>query len=134
MWGFEQQQQHSSLCKFETVWGRIKPKSMHVAGSNWIVNTELRLLHRYLNKICRLGSNDVTRNDLFVTDNAVWTCETFPRFGQRATAILMSSSLEDPLQPPTDYRSAQSQHVEFRSFCTHISNHHKVILCKSEYI
>ncbi|XP_027010653.1 somatoliberin isoform X1 [Tachysurus fulvidraco] len=37
------------------------------------------------------------------------------RFGQRATAILMSSSLEDPLQPPTDYRSARSQHVEFRS-------------------
>ncbi|GAA6090612.1 somatoliberin isoform X1 [Tachysurus ichikawai] len=37
------------------------------------------------------------------------------RFGQRATAIVMSSSLEDPLQPPTDYRSARSQHVEFRS-------------------
>ncbi|KAF5906130.1 glucagon family neuropeptides-like, partial [Clarias magur] len=37
------------------------------------------------------------------------------RFGQRATAILMSSSLDDPLLSPTDYRTAQSQHVEFRS-------------------
>ncbi|KAI5093326.1 somatoliberin precursor [Silurus meridionalis] len=37
------------------------------------------------------------------------------KFGQRATAILMSSSLEDPLQPSTDYKSARSQHVEFRS-------------------
>ncbi|XP_007251438.2 somatoliberin [Astyanax mexicanus] len=37
------------------------------------------------------------------------------RFGQRATAILMSSSLEDPLQLPTDYSTAHSQEVEFRS-------------------
>ncbi|KAI4877672.1 hypothetical protein NFI96_021204, partial [Prochilodus magdalenae] len=37
------------------------------------------------------------------------------RFGQRATAILMSSSVEDPVQLPTDYSSAHSQEVEFRS-------------------
>ncbi|XP_062843085.1 somatoliberin [Trichomycterus rosablanca] len=37
------------------------------------------------------------------------------RFGQRATAILMSSSVENPLQPPTGYRSARSQQVEFRT-------------------
>ncbi|XP_035376500.1 somatoliberin [Electrophorus electricus] len=37
------------------------------------------------------------------------------QFGQQATAILMSSSLEDPLQLPTDYSSAQSQDVEYRS-------------------
>ncbi|TTB41835.1 Somatoliberin [Bagarius yarrelli] len=42
-------------------------------------------------------------------------CTPSLRFGHGATAKLMSSSLEDPLQPPTHYRSSRSQHVEFRS-------------------
>uniref|UniRef100_A0A4W4FKF8 Somatoliberin n=1 Tax=Electrophorus electricus TaxID=8005 RepID=A0A4W4FKF8_ELEEL len=57
-------------------------------------------------------SSQVTLLDRGCAFNCV---ETFYRFGQQATAILMSSSLEDPLQLPTDYSSAQSQDVEYRS-------------------
>ncbi|XP_041945816.1 somatoliberin isoform X1 [Alosa alosa] len=38
------------------------------------------------------------------------------KFGHRATSILMSSTLEDPLQlPKTDYSSSQTQEAVFRT-------------------
>ncbi len=40
--------------------------------------------------------------------------DVFVRFGQRAAAILMTSSIEDPMQLPAD-TSSQTPDAEFRS-------------------
>ncbi|KAK1799660.1 hypothetical protein P4O66_006205, partial [Electrophorus voltai] len=67
---------------------------------------------------------------LIYTINCV---ETFYRFGQQATAILMSSSLEDPLQLPTDYSSAQTQDVEYRTLHMLRSGRHADAIFTNRY-